>query len=103
MDTNSIIKPNETPQCDDVSHIQSSFKQLNLSLSETQEHDWLSNLPEDVLFHILFYIGPNDCDKNVKLVNHSLHNATSLSQQLWREFCILFVVPREEVCECNNK
>mmetsp|Transcript_5324 Transcript_5324/g.8158 ORF Transcript_5324/g.8158 Transcript_5324/m.8158 type:complete len:511 (-) Transcript_5324:2443-3975(-) len=88
MDTNSNIKPNDTPQCDDVSHIQSSFKQLNLSLSETQEHDWLSNLPEDVLFIILLYIGPNDCE-DVKLVNHSLHNATSLSQQLWREFCIL--------------
>lgn len=48
-----------------------------------------SNLPEDVLFSVLLYIGPKDVDESVKLVNQSLHNATSLSLQLWREFCIL--------------
>ncbi|KAK1747713.1 hypothetical protein QTG54_001676 [Skeletonema marinoi] len=85
METNSSIKfkSNDTPQCDDVSNIQ------NLNLLEARDKDRLSNLPEDVLFSVLLYIGPKDVDESVKLVNQSLHNATSLSLQLWREFCIL--------------
>jgi len=85
MESNSSIKfkSNDTPQCDDVSNIQ------NLSLIEARDKDWLSNLPEDVLFSVLLYAGPKDVDESVKLVNQSLHNGTSLSLQLWREFCIL--------------
>ncbi len=89
MVTDSSIKSNDIPQRDDVSDIQSNFKQLHISLSEPQENDCLSNLPEDVLFTVLLCVGPKDVDENVKLVNRSLHNATSLSKQLWREFCIL--------------
>ena len=75
----------KSKECD-VSNIE--FDQLNLS--ESQDHVCcLPELPEDVLFTILLYIGPKDVDESVKLVNRSLHNATSLSRQLWKEFCIL--------------
>jgi len=87
MEANSSIKfkSNDTPKCDDVSSIQN----LNLLELEAQDKDWLSNLPEDVLFSVLLYAGPKDVDESVKFVNQSLHNATSHSLQLWREFCIL--------------
>ena len=87
MDSNSSIKSKDHPQCDDVSDIQSNLKQLGLS--DNQHHDWLSNLTEDVLFTILLYVGPKDVDENVKFVNRILHQSTSHSLQLWREFCIL--------------
>jgi hypothetical protein len=65
-----------------VSNIRSTLERLSLS-------DCFSTLPDDVLFNVLLYTGPKDIEKSVKLVNRSLHKATSLSLQLWREFCIL--------------
>ncbi|KAL3791992.1 hypothetical protein HJC23_011121 [Cyclotella cryptica] len=49
--------------------------------------DFLSEMPDDVLFQILLHCGPYDSDESVKHVCRRLHKVTSLSLELWKEFC----------------